>query len=125
MKRLVLIAAAFALPACTSTGSSGAGNPNNPPPINTDRQAFATADRVMVPTGKALIVAHNAYQAAAAAATLAVQSGVITGDNLTRLEALNNRARYLLSQADAGYNVGQNAAEVINIVTDIRSMIGG
>jgi hypothetical protein len=88
-------------------------------------------DKVLVPATQGLIVAHNAYQGASATA-----AGVISGCSivpntspcvalkarLPQIEALNNRAVTLLGQADAGQNVAANAAEVMNIVSTLKSL---
>ena len=102
--------------------------------IGTISEAIAVnKDKVLVPATQALVVAHNAYQAAAGAA-----AGAITACSaaptfgpcpalkakLPQIEALNARAVMLLAKADAGQDVAANAAEVMNIVSTLKSLSG-
>lgn len=85
----------------------------------------ATGQNVIVRSAQALIVAHNAYQGATAAAELAVKSGRLTDDQLIRLKALNDKALGLLAQADAGRDVALNAAQVMGVVAQINTLLKG
>lgn len=87
-------------------------------------EATAVSDKVVLGGSQALIVAHNAYQGAAAAAEAAVKAGLIQGENLDRLAILNTRAVTLLQTADSGQSVALRSAEVFNIVAEIRTLIG-
>lgn len=84
-----------------------------------------TIHKVEVPATQALIIAHNAYQGAAAAATAAVRSGVVKGDKLELLAQYDNTIKGLLDKADAGQNVAMNAASAMNFITKIHNLIGG
>lgn len=111
-KALLLLApAALALGACDTV------------PKNLT-EAATVSNVVVVPATQGLLVAHNAYQATAAVAEAAVRAGLVKGENLNRLEALNNRALHVLAIGDRGQSVAQRAAEVMNIVNDIRSIVG-
>jgi hypothetical protein len=96
-------------------------------------QAVAVADKVEVPAKQALLVADNAYQAAAATATGAMIACSKTPTlspcvALTRkadqIVALSALAKGKLLQAHQGVNVAANAAEVMNIVSSITSLTG-
>src|SRR5687768_9363525 len=99
--------------------------------IGTISEAIAVnKDKVLVPATQALIVAHNAYQGAAGAATGAISACSVFPNTapcvalkarLPQIEALNLRATSLLAKADAGQNVAANAAEVMNIVSTLQS----
>lgn len=126
MKKLLIIGAAFALPGCAALPAISA--------IGSLTQAVtAGSDKVLVPATQALIVAHNAYQGAAALATSAITACTITPSvpgcvslkgKLPQIGALSDRAKHLLDEADRGQNVAQNAAEVMNIVATMQSFSG-
>lgn len=117
MKRLFIIPAALALANCAALPAlSTIGGLTQAITVN--------QDKVLVPATQALIVAHNAYQGAAAAATVAINSGLVPKDKLPQIAALSDRAKALLDEADRGQNVAQNAAEVLNIVNSIHSFAG-
>jgi hypothetical protein len=110
MKRLLIIAA-LGLSACQTIGS----------------------DTVMVPATQGLIVAHNAYQAAAASATAAITACVSVPTTppcvalrgkLPQIKALSDKAQGLLDEADSGHDIAQNASQVLNLVGSINSLLG-
>lgn len=124
MRRLLIIPAALALANCAAI----------PAAIGPITQAIAVnKDKVLVPATQALIVAHNAYQGAALTAAAALNACNLTPNlspcvalkaRVPQIEALSNRAVALLAQADAGQNVAANAAEVMNIVSTLKSLAG-
>ncbi len=124
MKRLLVIPAALALANCAAI----------PTVLSTVTQAVAVdQNKVLVPATQALLVAHNAYQAAAAAATTAITTCTAVNfvgpcaslkAKLPQIAALSDRAKALLDEADKGQNVAQNAAEVMNIVSSLKSFSG-
>ena len=127
MKRLLFIPlASLALAGCGPLAAIGS--------VASITEAIAVnKDKVLVPATQALIVAHNAYQGAAAAATGAVTACsavpniapcVALKARLPQIEALNTRAVSLLAKADAGQDVAANAAEVMNIVATLKSLSG-
>lgn len=81
-------------------------------------------DQVVLRGTQGLIVAHNAYQTAAAVATGYVRSGRATPAQLTRIRQLNDRAHSLLQTGGTGLSVAQRAAEVLNIVAELN-VFGG
>lgn len=116
MKRLFILPAALALANCSVA---------LPTAISTITEAVAVnQDKVAVPATQALIVAHNAYQGAAAAATLAVESGMFPKDKLDQLSAWNNWGKAALDRADQGIDVATNAAMAMNAVAAINKLIG-
>lgn len=121
MKRIVIVLAALTLPGCAAIAAvEGAATT-----ISVITKAFApTADKVVVPTTQALIIAHNAYQGTAAIVTLAVQSGLVPRAMLPQIAALNDRAKLLLDRADRGQDVAANVAEAMNTLTTMQSLAG-
>ena len=127
MKRLLIIPAALALANCAAipTAISTIGGLSQAVSVN--------QDKVLIPATQALIVAHNAYQGAAAAATGAINLCTKTPQlapcvsllrKIDQIGALSDRAKALLDEADRGHNVAANAAEVMNIVTSMKSLAG-
>lgn len=124
MKKLLILPAALALANCSAL----------PVAIGGLTQAVTVnQDKVLIPATQALIVAHNAYQGAAALATAAITTCTATNfagpcadlkGKLPQIAALSDRAKALLDEADRGQNVAQNAAEVLNIVTSLKSFAG-
>lgn len=118
MKRLAILIVAPLLANCAAipTAISAIGGLTQAVSVN--------QDKVLVPATQALIIAHNAYQSAAAAATAAITAGLVPKEKLPQIAALDNRAKALLDQADAGQNVAQNVAEVMNIISTMKSLAG-
>lgn len=81
-------------------------------------------EQVVMRGTQGLIVAHNAYQTAAAVATAYVRSGQATPAQLARIRSLNDRAIALLETGGTGLSVAQRAAEVLNIVAELN-VFGG
>ena len=129
MKRLLVIPAALALANCTAipTAISAIGGLSQAVSVN--------KDKVLVPVTQGLIIAHNAYQGAAQAATLAVNGCQLSvakllpacaklNAHLDDLAALDNKAKTALDLADKGQDVAINVATVMNVVASIHSLIG-
>lgn len=114
MRKLPLIVAAQVL-ALTACG----------PVLPSVNSATAISDKVLVPATQALIVAHNAYQGATAAAEVAVQQGKVKGDALTKLGVLNDRAFLVLSVGDRGQSEAQRAAEIMDLTAQMYLLIRG
>lgn len=81
-------------------------------------------DQVIMRGTQGLIVANNAYQAAAAVATSYVKSGRATPAQLARIKTLNDRAFALLQTGGTGLSMAQRAAEVLNIVAELNVFRG-
>lgn len=120
MKKFLLVPACLALANCAAI-----------PALLT--QAVSVGQTVQVPATQALIVAHNAYQAAAEAATTTINTCVAVNfagpcsslkARLPQVKALSDKAVELLNEADAGRDVAANAAEVMNIVSSLHSLSG-
>lgn len=123
MKRFLIAAAAsLSLSGCTPALMLAAETAGSVIAANT--AAPTTDNRVIVAGTQGLIVAHNAYQGAAAVAEAAVRAGLVTGDKLNQLEKLNNEAKYYLDQADRGKDVAANVARVFNLIPQIRALAG-
>lgn len=110
MKRILLIAAAFALPGCATLG------------VPTTENVSVVGDQVVLRSGQALIIAHNGYQSAAAIAELAVKSGQLSNEQLLKLRELNNEALRRLEQAQAGRDVAANAAGIMELTVQILAI---
>lgn len=82
------------------------------------------ADKVVIEGTRGLILAHNAYQAAANGVAPFVASKRFTPAQVDRIEALSNRAVFLLDKGDAGMTVAQRAAGVFAIADDLNRTIG-
>lgn len=122
----LILAASLILSACALIGAGQAlatavqavaGTPASEASGHTARPV---GDTVVLRGTQGLIVAHNAYQTAAAVARVYVQSGFASPAQLNRIEALNNRAIQLLEVGDRGLSVAQRAAEVMNIVAELN-----
>ena len=121
LRRLLILpalAAAALVSACATTAPDW--NAGEPPPSIVD----VAVETVTVPATQALIVAHNAYQGAAAAVTVYAQSGAMTPSQAERLTVLNDRAIALLDSAGNTLTVAQRAAGVFDVVAEINSIIG-
>lgn len=81
-------------------------------------------DSVVIASDKALIICHNAYQTAAAAATAAVNAGLIRGSRLQRLSELNTQAKALLDKADQGEAVATNVSDALSLIAEMQSITG-
>lgn len=125
LKRLLILPIfAAALVASCGVGSATTGPPV---PVSVNQGsgiAEAVGDTVMVPATQSLIVAHNAYQGAAAAVTAYANSGAMTPGQASRLRALNDQAFALLEKGGDGLSIADRAAGVFNIVAEINRTIG-
>lgn len=127
MKRFLLVPlAAISLSGCAAISAVGT--------VASITQAIVVnKDKVLVPATQGLIVAHNAYQGAAAAAEAAITACSATPNfapckallgRVDQIGALSDLAKMRLDQADAGQNVAQNVADVMNIVATLKSLAG-
>lgn len=113
MKKLLisLTACSLAVSACTtpSAGTSG---------------VQATADVVVLNGTKALVIATDAYTAAANAAAVAVKAGHLNNDQLRMIDTLNDQALAYINGADTALSVAQRAAGLSLVVTQLHSILG-
>lgn len=135
LRTALAVLAAASLCACAALGAAGtiadtisaiatvAGRPANAQ-IEQTATTSTVGDHVVLRGTQGLIVAHNAYQTAAAAATLYVQSGRATPAQLARIRTLNDRALFLLDTGGTGLSLAQRAAEVLNIVAELDVFSG-
>lgn len=91
--------------------------------------APTVGDQVIMRGSQGLIVAHNAYQGAAALAEGAIRAKLAAGTpfpvaTLQRIKVLNDRAIFLLDVGGGGLTQAQRAAEVLNIVAELN-VFGG
>lgn len=119
MKRLVLIAAAFALPlgGCAAIAPailSGIVSASNP--------AEAVGDKVLLEGTRALVLAHNAYQGATAVVTPLVRQDVFNATQLDMIETLSNQAVALLEGADGTLSEAERASGVFTIASQLNSI---
>lgn len=119
MKKVLIIAAAFALPACAAV------------PLALDtavsilKPAAPVGDKVVLESTRGLVLAHNAYQAAATTAALAVRSGRLSPAQVDAIEKANNDALDLLNGADATLSTAERVAAILNVTNEISLATGG
>ena len=114
MRKLFLIAGCLAIAACGPVTA-----------LTTVADGIQTSsDTVVLSSTKALVIATDAYTAAALAATTAVKAGHFTDDQLRMIDTLNDRALQLIKGGDTALTVAQRAAGLSLIVTQLHSIIG-
>lgn len=121
LKLAVLGALAFAITACgvLSLASSAASV------LGTHSTSVSsTADKVIIEGTRGLILANNAYQAAANGLAPFVANKRFPPATVDRIEKLNNRALFLLQQGDAGMTAAQRAAGVFAIADELSALAG-
>lgn len=130
---LLLLAACAAVTAASNIATAFnqvaavAGRPANPAADQTAAVVSTkgtVGDSVVMRGTQGLIVANNAYQAAAGIAEAYVRSGHATPAQLARIRALNDRAISLLEYGGTGLSIAQRAAEVLNIVAELNLFKG-
>lgn len=115
---MVMLAAAM-LPACAAVAPM-LGT------IGTVSDAISSRGNTVLLGGtKGLLMAHNAYQGAAAIATVAVKSGRLSGNQLNSLDRLNDQALAILVGARSARDQAKAAAELFTIVDRINDLVGG
>jgi hypothetical protein len=95
-------------------------------PIGTGDIA-SVSDRVMLRGTQALIVAEYAYNSAGTVALQLLNSGVIRGENATRVGQINRIATNALIAGKNAQSDGERAKQaaiVMNVVTELRSITG-
>ena len=118
MKKVLIIAAAFALPGCAGMAALDTA-------VSILKPAAPVGDKVVLEGTRGLVLAHNAYQAAAAAAAAAVRSGRLSPSQVDRVEAANAKALGLLNGADATLTTAQRVAGILNATNEIALATGG
>ena len=114
MRRIIpLIAAALAVASCGPLAAVTAIAPIS-----------SAGDKVVLEGTRALILAHNAYQAAAEAGVLAVKSGKLSPAQLDALSKANDRALALLGDASSGISAADKAAGIFAAVNDMNKAMG-
>ena len=119
MKKLLLIAAAFTLPACAAALPTAIDTL-----VSIAKPADAVGDKVLLEGTRGLILAHNAYQGAAATATAAVKSGRLSAQQLDAIEAADARAVALLNGADGALSTAERVAAILNATNEINTALG-
>lgn len=120
---MIFVAASLALASCSPTVLT---TPVVVAPVEIPAPQAATpaGDSVIISATQALIVANNAYQGANAVARVAVASRQLDGAQLDRLAALDKRILFLLEKGEKGQSLASRAAEVLNLVPQMRALIG-
>lgn len=115
---LALCSASMSIQGCAAAAIFDGVSPNVVSAVDEAR------DVVVIRGTQSLIVAHNAYQGAAAALTPLVRAGVLPQGALDQIAKLNDRAIHLLEKGDAGQSVASRASEVIQISRDLDVIAG-
>lgn len=71
----------------------------------------ATADRVVVEGGRALILANLAYQTAGTAAAVALENGWVKGDAKAKVQAASQRAVDALTAGESAIRTADKATQ--------------
>ena len=115
--RIGLVAlAACAMSACATLGTAVSVLGTVSPAVHT------TSDKVVLEGTRALVLANNAYQAAANGIAPFVAAHAFTPAQVDRIEALSNRANDLLQKGDVGLTQAQRAAEVFAIADELAQL---
>jgi hypothetical protein len=120
MRKLFIIAAALTLPACAAAIPAALDTL-----VSIAKPADAVGDKVVLEGTRGLILAHNAYQGAAAAAKVAVESNRLSPAQVDRIASANRRAYDLLNQADTTLSTAERVAAVLNAVNEMNIATGG
>ena len=86
--------------------------------------ARAAGGTVTLEGTRALVIAHNAYQGAAAALVPLVEAGAFDAGQLARIRALSDRAAALLDGADSTLTAAERAARVLTVVDQLNRIAG-
>lgn len=119
MRKLFALAACISLSSCSAVLPAvigSAGSLINP--------ADAVGDKVVIKGTRALILAHTAYQAAAQAATTAIEAGWLSDEKVDQIDAINKRALAALNAADGTLSSAQRAAAIFNAANEINRTLG-
>ena len=119
MKRLFPIAAALALTGCASATLPALGTL-----VDIARPAKAAGDTVVLEGTRGLIIAHNAYQAAARLAAAAVRTNRLTSAQVDAIEKADARVSFYLDGAGSTLSAATRAAEVLNATNDVLTVLG-
>lgn len=109
---LSLAAACAAIPAVLETAVSLA------------TPAAAVSDKVVLEGTRGLVLAHNAYQGAEAIVAPLIRARVLTPAQVDRVEAINNEAERLFSQAHDVKSASTNAAKIFNLANELNKLAG-
>lgn len=119
-KLLATLAALTALPAL----SSCAMLPLALSAVSALQPASAAGDKVVLEGTRALILAHNAFQGAAAAAAPLIRSGAMSREQVDLAEDITNRAEMLFATAGGGLSEAQRAAAILNLADQMNKLAG-
>jgi hypothetical protein len=119
MKKLLIIAAALALPGCAAALPVALDTL-----VSIAKPADAVGDKVVLEGTRGLILAHNAYQGAAMAATAAVKTGRLSSQQLDAIEAANTKALALLNDGNTALSTAERVAGVLNAANEINVALG-
>jgi hypothetical protein len=118
MKKLILsIAVAFSLSGCATMVG-----PALDAVVSISKPAASVGDKVVLEGTRGLILAHNAYQGAAALITVPVKAKKFNNDQLDMIAKLNDRALALLNGADATLSIAERAASIMLIANQLNSI---
>lgn len=118
MKKLILaVAVAFSLSGCAAVLPAALDTV-----VSITKPAAAVSDKVVLEGTRGLILAHNAYQGAAALTTAAVRTKKFNNAQLDMIANLNDRALALLEGADTTLTVAERAASIMLIANQLNSI---
>ena len=119
MRKLLIIAAAFTLPACAAALPAAIDNL-----VSIAKPADAVGDKVVLEGTRGLVLAHNAYQGAATLAAAAVRSDRLTPAQVDAIERADARARLALDTGQGTLSTAERVAAVLNATNEINVALG-
>lgn len=118
MRKFMLFAAALSIGACAALPTI------IETAVSIATPAAAVGDKVVLEGTRGLILAHNAYQGAAAVVAPLIRARVLTSAQVDRVERINNEAESLFNKAHDAKTSAQDAARIMNLANELSTLAG-
>lgn len=119
MKKLLIPIAALSLTGCAAAALPAIGTL-----VDIARPARQVGDTVVLEGTRGLIIAHNAYQAAARLAAVAVRSNRLTPAQVDAIERADASVAFYMNGAGTTRDAAERATAVLNSTNDILTVLG-
>jgi hypothetical protein len=119
MRKILIVAAALTLPACAALAPIALDTA-----VSILKPAEGVGDKVVLEGTRALILAHNGYQAAAASAAAFIRSDRATPAQVDAIEAADKQVYYYLDGAGRALPIAERAAGIFNAQNRVLAALG-